>query len=172
MLQGITALSQAPACCSSSRAGELTSAKPPGEVSKAGCLPTSRLLPHPYLPPSTQSPLPKMEADHLDASRCDVTFCPPWMQAHTAGILPLGCAHPCEPRGGQVRCWLRRARLSPRHCSGDRDSPKRAPPLPARALAGSRRMKGPCGRGWVHIAPGAGGSRGRGGWKGWRMTFS
>lgn len=57
-LQETVALRQAPACCSSSRAGELTPEKPPGEVSKASPLPTSHLVPHPYLS-CPRAPFPK-----------------------------------------------------------------------------------------------------------------
>lgn len=125
-LQGTIALRQVPPCCSS-HTEELTPTKPPGEASKVSLLPTSCLPPHPYLPtPGPRAPFPKWDQTSVLSS------------LDAACILSLGYVHPCK-----TWCWLHRAQFSPRRCSGEQDSPKRAPHLPAHALAGSRRMEGP-----------------------------
>lgn len=127
-------------------------------------LPTASPLPGPPAPPRPTTPFPKWQL--TAGTHPHVTFRSPWMHANVACILPPGCAHSYKPWGSWVRCWLSRAQLSPRYCSGDGNSPNRTPPLPVPRTGWEQEDGGPCGRDWGF--PQKGGKTGK---KERRMTF-
>ena len=76
--------------------------------------------PIPTCPLHPEAPFPKW--DLTTRMHPDRSFCPPW--TCTCCLHPSsGMRTPLEPQGGRARCWLCRAQLGPRRCSGDRDSP-------------------------------------------------